>query len=249
MKPSTVGKGGKAWIREEEFLFWKQLVPYSKKRVGDDIENNEEHEWPWVAEQMRKRMRERFLKEGEPDRRDYTGLAMFEHYWQSARHRRPTPAAGRFVNRYCNCEGDPEQVAKRDERLIAVREKRRQARRSSREKAREEAKKAAKKAGDNSGILPSIEDDSIEDDDVEDPGFDEDAAIRDMEDLSDSESSPEARPVRRRNAGNRRNRSASPKPEHNGTLGARRRARQQREEKERRDHNLELYKKLGAGGE
>lgn len=78
--PSTVGKGGKAWIREEEFLFWKKLVPFTKKRCGDDIENNEEHGWNWVASEMRKRMREKYLKEGEPDRRNYTGLAMCKSF-------------------------------------------------------------------------------------------------------------------------------------------------------------------------
>ncbi|KAK4670102.1 uncharacterized protein QC763_0039330 [Podospora pseudopauciseta] len=233
--PSTVGKGGKAWIREEEFLFWKKLVPFTKKRCGDDIENNEEHEWNWVASEMRKRMREKYLKEGEPDRRNYTGLAMFEHYWQSARHRRPTVAAGRFPNRYCNLEANEEQVRERDERLVAIRKKRRDARKAARKAAREAREVCeAEEAAGGSPIRESTESDNIDadmsddtdetsdNDEEETPEFDEAEAIRKMEestkikqesgseyesDEEDTESDPDAKPRRRK--GGKNNRRAS----------------------------------------
>lgn len=77
---SIVGKGGKVWIWEEEFFFWKKFVLFIKKCCGDDIENNEEYGWNWVVFEMRKRMREKYLKEGEFDCRNYIGFVMCKFF-------------------------------------------------------------------------------------------------------------------------------------------------------------------------
>ncbi|KAK0739547.1 hypothetical protein B0T21DRAFT_409892 [Apiosordaria backusii] len=246
-KPSTVGKGGKAWTRREEYIFWKKLVPESKKRLGDDIENNKEREWGWVAREMQRRMKE-YLKPGEPDRRNYTGLAMFEHYWQSARHRRPTPAAGRWPNRYINCEADPAQIFDRETRLDAVRKARRQARRAA-------LRQSIENDDDSSDGNNDEGDDGVEMDEDEKIDFDEEEAIRKMDyteikresSVSGSESSEDIRASPARRWANKKDRrSASPTGDKfNGTITARRRLREQRERDER-DRNSSYYDLLGA---
>lgn len=60
--------GGKIWSKEEEDLYWNELIPHSPKRLGDDLDN-EEQPWTWVAKQMRERM-------GKDARRKYTHLCV-----------------------------------------------------------------------------------------------------------------------------------------------------------------------------
>jgi hypothetical protein len=64
--------GGKVWSKEEETVFWEQLIPHSPKRLGDDIENNEEKSWEWIAEEMKEAM-------GDDARRNYTYLSVCEY--------------------------------------------------------------------------------------------------------------------------------------------------------------------------
>lgn len=64
--------GGKVWSAEEEEVFWKQLIPHSPKRLGKDLEENEEKSWHWVAEQMDRIM-------GDRGRRTYTHLCVCEY--------------------------------------------------------------------------------------------------------------------------------------------------------------------------
>ncbi|KAK4236912.1 hypothetical protein C8A03DRAFT_35184 [Achaetomium macrosporum] len=42
-KSATVNKmGGKIWSKEEENIFWKELLSHSPKRLGDDFRKNKE---------------------------------------------------------------------------------------------------------------------------------------------------------------------------------------------------------------
>ncbi len=66
--------GGKTWSREEEEVFWLQMVPLSPKRLGDDIEKNEERHWEWIAQEMKRIM-------GPNARRNYTGLSTCEYLY------------------------------------------------------------------------------------------------------------------------------------------------------------------------
>ena len=64
--------GGKTWSLEEEKLFWIQMIPQSCKRLGEDIEKNEERPWEWIAQEMQMRM-------GPNARRKYTYLCICEY--------------------------------------------------------------------------------------------------------------------------------------------------------------------------
>ena len=63
--------GGKTWSKDEELVFWKELIPHSPKRLGEDRVRNEEKPWEWVAEEMERRL-------GNKARRDYTHLGVCE---------------------------------------------------------------------------------------------------------------------------------------------------------------------------
>ena len=64
--------GGKTWSAEEEEVFWTKMMPHSPKRIGDDIENNEEQSWGLIAQKMQTIM-------GPDARRKYTSLSVCEY--------------------------------------------------------------------------------------------------------------------------------------------------------------------------
>jgi hypothetical protein len=61
--------GGKTWSEEEERVFWKQLIPYTHKRLGNNPMQWGEQGWQWVADQMTQIM-------GNKARRQYTYLCI-----------------------------------------------------------------------------------------------------------------------------------------------------------------------------
>ncbi|KAL5604195.1 hypothetical protein BROUX41_002176 [Berkeleyomyces rouxiae] len=66
---------GKQWSPGEEKTFWKKIVPRSPKRLGIHRLNPEET-WDHLAEVMQRSM-------GNEARRTYTGLSLFEHWFQN----------------------------------------------------------------------------------------------------------------------------------------------------------------------
>ncbi|KAL2266468.1 hypothetical protein VTJ83DRAFT_5820 [Remersonia thermophila] len=88
--------GGKTWSRHEEVVFWRQLIPHTAKRLGDD-RNNEERDWNWVAEQMQAIM-------GDTARRQYTHLCVSEHYFQNTCLGNFSPNVGKLHKRYYKFE-------------------------------------------------------------------------------------------------------------------------------------------------
>lgn len=136
-------------------------------------------------------------------------------------------------------EANEEQVRERDERLVAIRKKRRDARKAARKAAREAREaREAEEAADGSPIRESIvsdnndadmsddTDETSDNDEEETSEFDEAEAIRKMEestkikqesgseyesDKEDTESEPDAKPCRRK--GGKNNRRASIKKE------------------------------------
>ncbi|KAK1778227.1 hypothetical protein QBC45DRAFT_168757 [Copromyces sp. CBS 386.78] len=87
--------GGKQWTKQEELVFWKEVVPRSPKRVGKDRQRHEMH-WRDCATWMQRRMAREFR---EP-RRTYTELCLFEHYFQNAEKQKFSPHAELLVRRY-----------------------------------------------------------------------------------------------------------------------------------------------------
>ncbi|KAK4137528.1 hypothetical protein BT67DRAFT_371107 [Trichocladium antarcticum] len=85
--------GGKLWSKDEEEVFWLQLIPHSPKRIGDDRVKNKEHSWYWFADQMIQIM-------GHNARREYTPLCVFEHYFQNACLGRFSSKVGRLPLKY-----------------------------------------------------------------------------------------------------------------------------------------------------
>lgn len=65
--------GGKVWSKEEEDIFWLQLIPHSPKRLGADLDNDEQS-WEWVARQMADIM-------GDGARRKYTHLCVCKYFY------------------------------------------------------------------------------------------------------------------------------------------------------------------------
>lgn len=65
--------GGKLWSKDEEEVFWLQLIPHSPKRIGDDRVKNKEHSWYWFADQMTQIM-------AHNARREYTPLCVCEYF-------------------------------------------------------------------------------------------------------------------------------------------------------------------------
>ncbi len=68
--------GGKVWSKDEETVFWKELIPHSPKRLGEDRVRNKERSWYWVANQMTIIM-------GTKARREYTHLGVCEYLYIS----------------------------------------------------------------------------------------------------------------------------------------------------------------------
>ncbi|PHH53645.1 hypothetical protein CFIMG_001486RA [Ceratocystis fimbriata CBS 114723] len=66
---------GKQWSPGEEKFFWKKIVPRSPKRLGIHRLNPEDS-WDHLAEIMQRSM-------GNDARRKYTGLSLFEHWFQN----------------------------------------------------------------------------------------------------------------------------------------------------------------------
>ncbi|KAK3901845.1 hypothetical protein C8A05DRAFT_34452, partial [Staphylotrichum tortipilum] len=99
--------GGKVWSREEEEFFWTKMVPHSPKRLGDDLQN-EEQTWDWICEQMTHGM-------GDKARRTYTYLCVFEHYFQNAYLGRFSPKVGKLHLKYYH---DEQAKKKAKEQLI-----------------------------------------------------------------------------------------------------------------------------------
>ncbi|KAH6845560.1 hypothetical protein B0I37DRAFT_417089 [Chaetomium sp. MPI-CAGE-AT-0009] len=85
--------GGKTWSRQEEFIYWLELIPHSPKRLGRNIVANEEKSWGWVAQRMTKKM-------GKGARRKYTPLCVFEHYFQNTYLGRFSPNIGELHHKY-----------------------------------------------------------------------------------------------------------------------------------------------------
>ncbi|KAK4242256.1 hypothetical protein C8A03DRAFT_29517 [Achaetomium macrosporum] len=88
--------GGKIWSKEEENIFWTELMPHSPKRLGADYRNNKEKGWDWVASEMAKRMSVR--------RRQYTGLSVYEHYFLNAYQSKFSPNVGKLCIPYWRYE-------------------------------------------------------------------------------------------------------------------------------------------------
>ncbi|KAJ4419671.1 hypothetical protein N0V85_000917 [Neurospora sp. IMI 360204] len=65
--------GGKQWARQEELVFWKEVVPRSPKRVGADRQRRE-MSWKDCAAWMQHRM----AKEFKEPRRAYTELCLYK---------------------------------------------------------------------------------------------------------------------------------------------------------------------------
>ncbi|KAK4147253.1 uncharacterized protein C8A04DRAFT_25058 [Dichotomopilus funicola] len=88
--------GGRIWSRAEERIFWLQLVPHSPRRLGADLQN-EEQSWEWVAKQMTAKM-------GDNARRKYTGLGAFEHFFLNVHQCRFSPNIGTMHYKYWKAE-------------------------------------------------------------------------------------------------------------------------------------------------
>ncbi|KAL2136942.1 hypothetical protein VTI74DRAFT_103 [Chaetomium olivicolor] len=84
--------GGRVWTRDEELVFWEQLIPHTSKRLEED-RGNPEKSWAWVAEQMGEIM-------GEKARRHYTEQGVFEHYHQNTVQGRFSPRTGKLPMPY-----------------------------------------------------------------------------------------------------------------------------------------------------
>lgn len=102
--------GGKTWSREEELIYWKELIPHSPKRLGKDIGLNKEREWTWVAKQMK-------LRAGEDARRGYTHLCVcrFALFTLYATRQRQAVTNSRLVEHYfqnCNLSNFSPNVGK-----------------------------------------------------------------------------------------------------------------------------------------
>ncbi|KAK3403106.1 hypothetical protein B0T20DRAFT_17236 [Sordaria brevicollis] len=85
--------GGKQWSKQEELVFWKEVVPRSPKRVGVHRQNRE-HSWKECATWMQRRMGPK------ESRRTYTELCLFEHYFQNAEKQKFSPHAELLVRKY-----------------------------------------------------------------------------------------------------------------------------------------------------
>ncbi|GAB1314246.1 hypothetical protein MFIFM68171_04456 [Madurella fahalii] len=89
--------GGKVWSKEEEEVFWTRMMVQSPKRLAPDQERFGEKSWDQIAREMTKIM-------GDKARRKYTGLGIFEHYFQNAGLGRFSPNAGRLPLKYYRAE-------------------------------------------------------------------------------------------------------------------------------------------------
>ncbi|KAK3378496.1 hypothetical protein B0H63DRAFT_249026 [Podospora didyma] len=95
--------GGKVWSRDEEVVFWKQIVTQSPKRAGLD-RLNAEKSWSSLATMMTRIMNANKKNPKEELRRNYTALGLFEHFFQNARNRNFSPNAHKFVTRHLQQE-------------------------------------------------------------------------------------------------------------------------------------------------
>ncbi|KAK4157572.1 hypothetical protein C8A00DRAFT_29415 [Chaetomidium leptoderma] len=91
--------GGKTWSKEEEEVYWTQLIPHSPKRLGADLANKE-RSWDWVAVQMTRIMGDIAKEKRQDPRREYTHLCVFEHYFQNTYLARFSPNVGRLPMKY-----------------------------------------------------------------------------------------------------------------------------------------------------
>jgi hypothetical protein len=114
--------GGKTWSRQEELLYWEELIPNSPKRLGKDLKSKKEKPWGWVARGMTEGM-------GADARRKYTPLcvcksplscvvdtsprrgrvsdheltthrSLVEHYFQNTYLGRMSPNIGKLATKY-----------------------------------------------------------------------------------------------------------------------------------------------------
>ncbi|KAH8166672.1 hypothetical protein CIB48_g1575 [Xylaria polymorpha] len=77
--------GGKIWSEAEERYFWRVAVSQSPKRVGIDLAKREKS-WDRLAAEMQHAM-------GDSARRRYTGVMLFEHFFQNTEIQRRSPNA------------------------------------------------------------------------------------------------------------------------------------------------------------
>ncbi|KAK3373819.1 hypothetical protein B0T24DRAFT_276496 [Lasiosphaeria ovina] len=95
--------GGKVWSKEEEKVFWRDIIPFSPKRLGIDRANPEKT-WTALAVDMTEIMNEIQADSGEEPRRNYTYLSLFEHFFQNARNKNYSPFARYYARRYIEQE-------------------------------------------------------------------------------------------------------------------------------------------------
>ncbi|ORY71310.1 uncharacterized protein BCR38DRAFT_328326, partial [Pseudomassariella vexata] len=84
--------GGKVWSEKEERYFWRVAMSVGPKRAGVD-RAKPERSWNDLAADMQRAM-------GEDSRREYSGVLMFEHYFQNIETRRRSPNAAQYVREY-----------------------------------------------------------------------------------------------------------------------------------------------------
>ncbi|KAK0728154.1 hypothetical protein B0T26DRAFT_672735 [Lasiosphaeria miniovina] len=99
--------GGKVWSKEEEKIFWRDIIPFSPKRLGIDRANPEKT-WTALAVDMTEIMNEIQADSGEEPRRNYTYLRKLtvpvEHFFQNARNKNYSPFAHYYARRYIEQE-------------------------------------------------------------------------------------------------------------------------------------------------
>ncbi|KAI0443588.1 hypothetical protein F4803DRAFT_574315 [Xylaria telfairii] len=86
--------GGKIWSAAEERYFWRVAVRQSTKRVGIDLAKRGKS-WDRLAADMQRAM-------GDSARRQYTGVMLFEHFFQNTEIQRRSPNAYVYVQEYLN---------------------------------------------------------------------------------------------------------------------------------------------------
>ncbi|KAL0943719.1 uncharacterized protein CTRU02_201606 [Colletotrichum truncatum] len=83
--------GGKVWSREEERVYWRVIIPQSQRRAGPGPLQTKS--WEDLAMLMQSRMRA-------DAKRTYTGLGLFEHYFQNVEKGRVSPNATKYVREH-----------------------------------------------------------------------------------------------------------------------------------------------------
>ncbi|WYZ38612.1 hypothetical protein EsH8_III_000526 [Colletotrichum jinshuiense] len=83
--------GGKVWSLEEEDVYWRVLIPQSLRRAVPGPAQTKS--WDDLAIFMQSTM-------GSAAKRNYTGLGLFEHYFQNVEKGRVSPNASKYVHEY-----------------------------------------------------------------------------------------------------------------------------------------------------